>query len=115
VDRPPATGGREATPAGPSPERAAQGETELASQNRLFAEAMDACEHGDPARAARLLDDFVRRNPASSPLTQDAYVERFHTLAQLGDRPAASRAAHAYLTLYRSGFARDEARALALP
>jgi TolA-binding protein len=113
VDRAPAGGGREATRTDPSAEPAPRIETELGSQNRLFAEAMDAREQGDPARAARLLDDFVRRYPAS-PLTQDAYVERFRTLAQLGDRPAASRAARAYLALYRSGFARDEARALAL-
>jgi hypothetical protein len=113
TDRTPAGAGRAASPADPAAERAASNETELANQNRLFAEAMDAREQGDPARAARLFEDFVRRYPVC-PLTQDAYVERFRTLVQLGDRPGASRAARAYLTLYRSGFARDEARALAL-
>jgi outer membrane protein assembly factor BamD (BamD/ComL family) len=105
--------GREASPGNASLETAARGDTDLANQNRLFAEAMDAREQGDLARAARLLDDFIRRYPVS-PLTQDAYVERFRTLAHAGDRAAAGRAARVYLTLYGSGFARDEARAIAL-
>jgi hypothetical protein len=87
--------------------------TELANQNRLFASAMNARERGDSLAAVRLLDDFVRRYPAS-PLAPDAYVERFRTLAQIGDRQGAARAARSYLSMYASGFARDEARALAL-
>jgi hypothetical protein len=110
-DRAPAGGSHVVKAENQAAEPAPRSDTELATQNRLFAEAMDAREH-DPARAARLLEDFIRRYPAS-PLTQDAYVERFRTLAQQGDRAAASRAARAYLTLYRGGFARDEARALA--
>jgi hypothetical protein len=74
---------------------------------------MRARELGNGSEAVRLLDDFVRRYPAS-PLAQDAYVERFRTAAQLGDATGAARAAREYLARYRDGFAREEARALAL-
>jgi hypothetical protein len=87
-------------------------DTELANQNGLFAEAMSAREHGDPAAAVRLLDEFIRRYPAS-PLGQDAHVERFRVLTRMGDHPAAARAARQYLALYGNGFAADEARELA--
>lgn len=96
----------------PAPEPAVS-QTDLAEQNHSFAEAMLAREHGDLGRAVRILDNFVRRYPGS-PLAQDASVERFRTLVRLGDYPAAAREARRYLTLYQSGFARDEARALAL-
>jgi outer membrane protein assembly factor BamD (BamD/ComL family) len=87
--------------------------TELGDQNRLFGEAMRARERGERAEAVRMLEDFVRRYPAS-PLAQDAYVERFRAAAQLGDSAGAARAAREYLARYRDGFAREEARALAL-
>ncbi len=87
--------------------------TDLANQNRLFSEAMHARDQGDRAGAVRLLDEFIRRYPGA-PLMQDAHVERFRVLAQMGARAAAVRAARAYLARYRNGFAQDEARALAL-
>ena len=100
----------------PDPSAAAEPatlDTDLAEQNRLFAEAVVARERGDLESAVRTLDIFVRRYP-SSPLAQDAYVERFRALARMGEPVAATRAARGYLTLYPNGFAREEARALAL-
>lgn len=88
-------------------------QTALAEQNRLFSEAMTACERGDGAGAAQMLESFIRRYPAS-PLTEDAHVELFRGLAQMRDRAGAARAARRYLALYGDGFARDEARELAL-
>jgi hypothetical protein len=88
-------------------------ETDLAEQNRSFGQAIFARERGDLAGAVRILDSFVVRHPAS-PLAQDAYVERFRILARMGDLAAAARAARRYLTLYQDGFARDEARRIAL-
>lgn len=89
------------------------GQTALAQQNRIFAQAMTARERGDGAAAIEMLEAFIQRYPAS-PLTQDAHVELFRSLVQMRDRAAAARAARRYLALYGDGFARDEARALAL-
>jgi hypothetical protein len=86
---------------------------ELAVQNRLFAEAMRIHEKGDLLATVRLLDDFIRRY-SSSPLAEDAYVERFRTLSQMGEREAAARAARSYLALYIDGFAREEASGVLL-
>jgi hypothetical protein len=110
----PVAPGRPSDSAGHGHRRAAVStDSELASQNRLFASAMNLRERGDPLGAVRILEDFVHRYPAS-PLAQDAYVERFRTLAQIGDRDGAARAARSYLTMYRNGFARDEARTLVI-
>jgi hypothetical protein len=87
-------------------------ETELAAQNRLYARAMAARRAGLTTEALRALEEFLRLYPAA-PLAQDARVEHFRTLAELHDRDSAARAAREYLTLYPTGFARDEARALA--
>jgi outer membrane protein assembly factor BamD (BamD/ComL family) len=85
---------------------------ELATQNRLFADAMNARARGDLSGAVRLLDRLLRRYP-SSVLGEDARVERFRALARLGDHRGASAAARAYLQVYPGGFARDEAHQLA--
>lgn len=85
----------------------------LANQNRLFAEAMNARDHGDRGGAIALLDEFIQRYPAA-PLAQDAYVERFRVLSEMGKHAAAARAARSYLALYPNGFACEEARQLAL-
>ncbi len=87
-------------------------QTDLADQNRLFAEAMSARKRGGSADALDALEQFVRSYP-HSPLAQDAYVERFRILSEAGDRAAAARAARAYLTLFPRGFAREEADSLA--
>jgi hypothetical protein len=85
---------------------------ELATENRLFAEAMDARRTGDGRRAVRALEALVARYPRS-PLAQDAEVEQFRTLAAMGRHADAARAARGYLERYPGGFAREEARAQA--
>jgi len=103
---------------GPTPGKVHRGATpaaddpELAMQNRVFADAMNARARGDLGGAVRLLDDFLVRYPASV-LAEDAHVERFRALAGMGDHRGAARAARAYLAAYGGGFARDEARRLA--
>jgi FecR-like protein len=84
--------------------------TELANQNALFLDAMNARDRGDRTLSVTLLDEFCSRYPAS-PLAQDAYVARFRILSQTADRAAAARAASAYLAQYPSGFAAREAAA----
>jgi hypothetical protein len=86
---------------------------ELAEQNRLFARAMTARRRGDAAEALRALDEFIRTYP-EAPLAQDARVEQFRSLVEVGDLVAASGAARTYLDRYPNGFAQDEARALVL-
>lgn len=85
----------------------------LADQNRLFQAAMDARRRGDDTRALALLNQLLGRYPGS-PLEQDARVERFRALKRLGRNDAATRAARRYLANHPEGFARDEARQMAL-
>jgi hypothetical protein len=89
------------------------GGTRLGEQNVLFAEAKRARTRGDQIGAVRILNDLIRRYPAS-PLSQDAHVETFRALAQMGDRAGAAHEAARYLALYQDGFAREEARELSL-
>ncbi len=99
-------------PASPPRVAAAPGST-LAQQNRLFQQAMAARRAGDDRRAIALLDQLLARYPGS-PLEQDARVERFRALKRLGNGDAASREARRYLAEHPEGFARDEARDMAL-
>jgi hypothetical protein len=85
---------------------------DLGNQNALFSEAKLARVRGDDARAVSLLNELVQRYP-TSPLAEDARVETFRALVQMGDHAGASREARLYLALYPDGFARDEARSLA--
>jgi outer membrane protein assembly factor BamD (BamD/ComL family) len=85
----------------------------LGEENRLLAAAIAASKAGDHAGAVSTLDDLLRRFPASA-LAQEAHVERFRALAQGGDAAAAAREARLYLALYPDGFAREEARRLAV-
>jgi ferric-dicitrate binding protein FerR (iron transport regulator) len=113
-----ATGPREIAATGPR-EIAATGPREIAAtgtlgeENRLLAAAKDARRRGDDRGAVRLLDDLLAHFPASA-LAQEARVERFRALDHAGDHGAAARAARSYLAEERDGFARDEARQLAL-
>jgi hypothetical protein len=84
----------------------------LGEENQLLASAIAASKGGDFAGAVATLDDLLRRFPAST-LAQEAHVERFRALAH-GDRSAAAREARLYLALYPDGFARDEAKSLAI-
>ncbi len=74
---------------------------------------MTARERGNSVEAVQKLEGFIRQFPVS-PLIEDAHVELFRAFAQAGDRTAAARVARQYLALYADGFARDEARGLAL-
>jgi len=85
----------------------------LSEQNKLFQAAMDARRRGDNARALALLNQLLARYPGS-PLEQDARVERFRALKRLGRGEQATRAARRYLADHPEGFARDEARQMAL-
>jgi hypothetical protein len=106
------SGGRP-TIVGSDAHRVSSGQTALAEQNRLFAEAMTARERGNETSSVQTLEAFVRLYPAC-PLAEDAHVELFRTFVQMRDRATAARLARQYLALYGDGFARDEARALAL-
>lgn len=100
--------------AGAKPQPRPPATSTLAEQNRLYLTALEARDAGDDARTVSLLNTFVARYP-SSPLRQEAEVERFRALKRLGQSKDATRAARRYLAEYGSGFARDEAQALALP
>lgn len=60
----------------PPDSNAAERESTLAEQNRLFAAAMSARKDGDDANTIMYLDALITRFP-DSPLAQDARVERF--------------------------------------
>jgi ferric-dicitrate binding protein FerR (iron transport regulator) len=85
----------------------------LPAENHMFLAAMAAKRGGDDAGALRQLDAFLAQYPAS-PLAQNARVERFRVLARLGRRDEAAAAARRYMAEHPDGFARDEARGLAL-
>lgn len=105
-----APAGRPAAPVAAAPPAAA---STLAQQNRLFQQAMDARRRGDDRRAVAILDQLLARFPGS-PLAEDARVERFRALKRLGQGNDASREARRYLADHPEGFARDEARDVAL-
>lgn len=85
--------------------------TEIAEQNRLFAEASSARRRGAVTEAIAGYEAFLARYP-SSQLAESAMVERMRMLG--ATRPAAAAgAAREYLARYPGGFARQEATALA--
>jgi hypothetical protein len=105
----------EAQPAEPrGPDRARAGSSrdsskgELAAQNRLYQEALDARNSRDDARAVVLLGELLTKYP-ESPLRQEAQVERLRALKRLGELGEAARSARRYLAEHSRGFARDEA------
>jgi hypothetical protein len=85
----------------------------LGDQNALLQSALDARRSGDDARAVTLLEQFLTRYP-TSPLAQEAHVERFRALERMGRHSAAVSAARLYLVAFPNGFARDEAKAIVL-
>jgi hypothetical protein len=98
--------------AGPSLSTTPAASSSLAEENRLMLAALSAGRAGDDARAVRLLTELLTRHP-TSPLAQNATVERFRALKRIGDEQAASLAARRYLKDYPVGMAGDEARVLA--
>ena len=85
----------------------------LGDENQLLSSAIAASRSGNYAGAVATLNDLLRRFP-STTLAQEAHVERFRALAHGGDSAAAAREARQYLALYPDGFAREEAKALAV-
>ena len=59
-------------------------------------QARVAIAEDDPARALSVLDAYVARFPQGS-MVQEATVLRIEALVRAGDRPAAQRAADAFL------------------
>jgi len=97
---------------GPSFATTPEDSSSLAEENRLMLEAMSAGRAGDDARAVRVLTELLARHP-TSPLAQNATVEKFRALKRIGNEQAASLAARRYLKDYPVGMASDEARGLA--
>ena len=98
----------------PSGSAASQAPTStLAEQNQLLERALSASRNGQDGAAIAGLREFLRRYP-STRLAHEARVELFRALARSGDRAGAAREARRYLQSYPDGFAREEARKLAL-
>jgi hypothetical protein len=74
---------------------------------------MQAKQRGDDDRVVRELDVLMQRY-SDSPLAPDARVERFRALKRLGRTAEAARSARRYLAEQPDGFAREEARDVAL-
>ena len=108
-------------PASPSVRRSAQssqrrsatGRRSLAIENRLLAAALAKHKAGDLAGALQDIDRVIEQHPGSL-LMQEMRVERFRLLHRLGRSSEAAREARSYLGDYRDGYAREEARSLAL-
>jgi hypothetical protein len=93
--------------------RAANVETKssaLAEQGRMFQEAIDARNRGEDARAVELFGRLLVRYPNY----EEAEVQLFRAQKRLGRTTAAAAAARRYLAQHPQGFAREEARGLAL-
>jgi hypothetical protein len=83
----------------------------LVRQNDLFAEAVARRRLGDVSAALGAYQQLMREYP-SSPLAENAAVERLRLLSQ--QQPAKARAeAQVYLKRYPRGFAIEEAKRLA--
>ena len=82
----------------------------LAEQSRMFQEAIDARNRGDDARAAELFARLLARFPSY----EEAEVQLFRAQKRLGRTTQAAAEARRYLAQHPQGFARDEARDLAL-
>lgn len=82
----------------------------LAEQSRMFQEAIDARNRGEDGRAAELFARLLNRYPGY----EEAEVQLFRAQKRLGRTTAAAAEARRYLASHPQGFARDEARDLAL-
>jgi hypothetical protein len=85
----------------------------LAEENNLYEAAARAAREGNTALAISQLNSLLLRYP-SSPLAQNARVDRFRALNRSGRAQEAVVQARRYLADYPNGFARDEAKALVL-
>ena len=82
----------------------------LTRQNDLFAEGVALRRQGDVGAALRAFQELITRFP-TSPLAENAMVERIRLLSARHD-PRARTEAAAYLKRYPNGFALNEARQL---
>jgi len=103
----------------PAPARSSRSAPEVApstlsEENRLFRQALEARRRGNLEEAIRHLDTLLARYPQST-LAQEASVERIRCLKQLGRDQVAAQEARKYLAEHPHGFAREEARDMALP
>jgi ferric-dicitrate binding protein FerR (iron transport regulator) len=89
---------------------ASTGATALGRQNDLFAGAVAARRRGDVPAAIVAYQELISQFP-SSPLVENAIVERMRLLASTHDGRARDEARR-YLARYPNGFAVDEARRL---
>lgn len=96
-----------------SAQRARAPRHSLAAENRVFAAAMAKHKAGDLSGALQDIERLIHQYP-DTLLLQEARVERFRLLRRLGRRSEASREARSYLGDYHDGYARDEARSVAL-
>ena len=76
----------------------------------MFQDAIDARNRGEDTRAAELFSRLLARYPSY----EEAEVQLFRAQKRLGRTTAAAAEARRYLALHPQGFARDEARELAL-
>jgi hypothetical protein len=106
------------TPSTPRKAEAARTElvptSTLAAESRALETAMATKRRGDDAEALKLLEHFLKDYP-NSPLASNARVERFRMLKRLGREAQAASAAREYMAADPDGFARDEAKGLAIP
>jgi hypothetical protein len=93
---------------GAVPEVMAEQESSLTLQNDLFARGVALRRQGDVGGALRAYDELIRRYP-SSPLSENAMVERLRIFAANGDARRQDEAKR-YLSRYPQGFAVEEAR-----
>jgi ferric-dicitrate binding protein FerR (iron transport regulator) len=84
--------------------------SQLAAQNNLLAEALEAGKRGDVDAQAQTLDLFLSRYP-QSPNAHDAVIARMRLAKRAGDPGTAAREAGRYLQAFPSGPLRDEALA----
>jgi len=91
-----------------SNERVAERTSTLTAANDLFAEGVARRRQGDVSGALRAYQEVLNRFP-SSPLAENAMVERMRLLAGSGEGRAEAKR---YLTSYPRGFALIEARKL---
>ncbi len=94
-----------AAPARATP--SSDGASSLKSENAALADAMRLIRENLDTQALARLDDLLTRYP-SSPLAENARVERLRVLQRLGS-PRLRHEAERYLADYPNGFAREDA------
>jgi tetratricopeptide (TPR) repeat protein len=99
-----------APPSSSAQSAAASGDSTLALENRIFSDAVADAHAGNSDAALRGFERLLREYPRS-PLAQSALVRRLRILTAAGRIPEARAEARRYLTVYPTGFAKQEAEA----